>query len=191
MSIISVKKNSILCKGHVPWNKGIKYIEYFGKNYVDPREGRPLSDIHRKHLSESLKGRVSPKGMLGKKHTEEWKIAARLRNARENHPEWGKNIKISKNKLDRIRFRDNYQKLVFKRDNYTCQMCGAKNGCGKTVSLQVDHIQSWKDYVELRFNINNCRTLCMDCHYFITWGKIKPKNIKTWGHNMKYKTIWA
>ena len=74
------------------------------------------------------------------------------------------------------------QKLIFERDNYTCQMCGTKNGEGKTVSLQVDHIQSWKEYVELRFSMDNCRTLCMDCHYFVTFGKKKSQDL-IWGHN--------
>ena len=69
----------------------------------------------------------------------------------------------------------------FERDNYTCQICGQYNG-----KLQVDHIQSWAEYVELRFNINNCRTLCMDCHYLITFGKPKPEGL-IWGHNLKYK----
>lgn len=80
------------------------------------------------------------------------------------------------NKLERARFKNEMQKLVFERDNYTCQICGSKK------DLQVDHIQSWADYVELRFSINNCRTLCMGCHYLITFGKPMPKNIRNWGH---------
>lgn len=79
--------------------------------------------------------------------------------------------------LERRRFRHQMQKNVFKRDDYTCQLCGVRG-----VDLQVDHIQSWADYVELRFSLDNCRTLCMACHYLITFGKPKPKNI-TWGHN--------
>lgn len=81
--------------------------------------------------------------------------------------------------LERTRFKDLIQKQVFARDNYTCQQCGVKGG-----KLQVDHIQSWAEYVELRFNMNNCRTLCMACHYQITFGKPMPKNIKSWGHNL-------
>ena len=97
----------------------------------------------------------------------------------ENSSAWKGGI-TSKNRLDRVRFRHTIQKSVFERDNYTCQMCGERGG-----KLQVDHIQSWADYVELRFSMDNCRTLCMDCHYFITFGKKKPEGI-VWGHNMKY-----
>lgn len=86
------------------------------------------------------------------------------------------------NKLERDRFRNTMQKLVFERDQYTCQLCFQKGG-----DLQVDHIQSWADYIELRFSLNNCRTLCVSCHYFITFGKLMPDNIKTWGHNLKYE----
>jgi hypothetical protein len=32
--------------------------------------------------------------------------------------------------------------------------------------------------------MENCRTLCMDCHYLITFGKPKPKDV-IWGHNLK------
>jgi 5-methylcytosine-specific restriction endonuclease McrA len=59
-------------------------------------------------------------------------------------------------------------------------MAKLEKGC----ALQVDHIQPWAEYVELRFDINNCRTLCMACHYKITFGKDMPKGVTTWGHNL-------
>lgn len=82
-------------------------------------------------------------------------------------------------KLQRMKFRRTIQKEVLKRDNYTCQIC-FKQG----VDLQVDHIKSWKEYVKLRFDINNCRTLCSRCHYKITFNKNMPENIQKWGHNL-------
>lgn len=88
-------------------------------------------------------------------------------------------------KRERARFREEIKRLVFERDNYTCQMCNARNGLGKDVYLQVDHIQKWSEYVELRFSLDNCRTLCMNCHYFVTFGKTMPNNIKTFGYNYK------
>jgi len=97
---------------------------------------------------------------------------------REKNPNW-KGGSSSKNRLERIRFRKQIQKSVLERDNYTCQMCGER-GC----QLQVDHIQSWSEYVELRFNIDNCRTLCMNCHYKITFGREKPEGVNAWGHNL-------
>jgi len=87
------------------------------------------------------------------------------------------------NTLMRVKFRKTMQKLIFERDDYTCQLCGIKG-----VDLQVDHIQSWAEYVELRFSMDNCRTLCVDCHYLITFGKPKPKNV-VWGHNLKKRRI--
>lgn len=85
--------------------------------------------------------------------------------------------------IERRKFQHNIQKLVFERDDYTCQICRIKG-----VYLQVDHIQSWSEYVELRFSMDNCRTLCMDCHYKITFSRPKPKNI-IWGHNFKKARI--
>ena len=53
---------------------------------------------------------------------------------------------------------------VFERDNYTCIWCGARNGNGKKITLQADHIKPFAIYPELRFAIDNGRTLCIDCH---------------------------
>lgn len=96
----------------------------------------------------------------------------------ENHHNWKGGV-TSKERLERLKFRRQIQKQVFKRDDYTCQICGKRG-----VDLQVDHIQSWADYVELRFDINNCRTLCMECHYYITFGKPMPPTVRAWGHNL-------
>ena len=62
-----------------------------------------------------------------------------------------------------LRNRDEYKqlrRLVFKRDNFTCQIC-LKRSDG---NLEMDHIKEWSNYPELRFNPDNCRTLCIDCH---------------------------
>ena len=48
---------------------------------------------------------------------------------------------------------------VFKRDNYTCQLCD-KRGC----RLNADHIKPYKRYPELRHILSNGRTLCFECH---------------------------
>jgi 5-methylcytosine-specific restriction endonuclease McrA len=59
-----------------------------------------------------------------------------------------------------------WREAVFKRDDYTCQMCDQHGGY-----LEVDHIKSWSQYPELRLAIDNGRTLCRPCHMMTdTWG---------------------
>jgi 5-methylcytosine-specific restriction endonuclease McrA len=48
---------------------------------------------------------------------------------------------------------------VFKRDNHTCQMCGAKQAF-----LHPHHIKSYTHFPELRYEVDNGTTLCVDCH---------------------------
>ena len=49
---------------------------------------------------------------------------------------------------------------VFERDKYTCQEC-SKRWC----KIHADHIKPFAYFKELRFDLNNGRTLCVECHY--------------------------
>ncbi len=53
-----------------------------------------------------------------------------------------------------------WRKAVFKRDNFTCQICGDSSGG----NLCADHIKSFALFPKLRFDVNNGRTLCVKCH---------------------------
>jgi hypothetical protein len=57
-----------------------------------------------------------------------------------------------------------WREAVYTRDNYTCVLCGARSSKGNPVILNADHIKKFADYPELRFAIDNGRTLCIDCH---------------------------
>lgn len=51
-----------------------------------------------------------------------------------------------------------WREAVFKRDNWTCIWCGFKG------YVQADHIKPFALFPELRFSIDNGRTLCVLCH---------------------------
>ena len=159
-----VKRNSKgqFVKGMTPWNKK-KHIEkqcpvcdqIF---YVKPSLDRII------YCSQSCAGKSRPSCFKGKKHTNFSKQkmrAAKLGIVGPAHPLW-KGGRDSRH--DEMR-RDPYKKwrqAVFERDNYTCQECG-QMGC----VLNAHHIQSWKDFPELRYDIDNGVTVCVSCHYKI------------------------
>lgn len=59
-----------------------------------------------------------------------------------------------------------WRTAVFMRDNFTCQICGERG-----IKLEADHIKSWVQYPELRYAIDNGRTLCVECHRKTdSWG---------------------
>lgn len=52
-----------------------------------------------------------------------------------------------------------WRKAVFQRDNFTCQRCGQRGG-----RLQAHHIKAWAKYPELRYDVANGITYCVECH---------------------------
>jgi 5-methylcytosine-specific restriction endonuclease McrA len=76
----------------------------------------------------------------------------------EKHPSWIKDRSKVKNKrcLAELSW---WRKAIFERDNYTCQFCKKRGG-----QLNADHIKPYSMYPELRADLSNGRTLCVDCH---------------------------
>ena len=79
---------------------------------------------------------------------------------RENHWNWKGGIDSESHRLRNSFEYKLWRKSVFERDNYTCIWCGAN----KSETLNADHIKPFSLFPELRFAIDNGRTLCVDCH---------------------------
>lgn len=92
------------------------------------------------------------------------------------HPFWNPNRTDSRER-DTIDY-TNWRLAVLKRDNFTCQICGARGKKGFRPILHADHIKPFSIYPELRTMLSNGRTICIDCHKKTdTWGRKKAKKI--------------
>lgn len=93
----------------------------------------------------------------------------------KNHPNWIEDRTQIKNTNNTIRWSKemcDWRKTIYKRDNYTCQMCGNRSSKDNAIILNAHHIERFADNEDLRFDINNGITLCEDCHK-LTYGKEK------------------
>lgn len=99
----------------------------------------------------------------GDKHTFEQRLNNSLRNG--GTVDGFLNRLNRKNKeIRKLREYDDWRITVLQRDNFTCKLCGKRGG-----KLEADHIKSFSKYPDLRFEINNGRTLCKNCHYLVTF----------------------
>lgn len=150
--------------GKIPWNKGKKclWVKGFKKGNIPWNKGK--TGI----FSREIKNKIS---RLGSKHSKETKRKMSLAHKGEKSYLWKGGI-TEKNKIIRtgLEYRL-WRTAVFERDNYTCIWCGQKGG-----RLNADHIKRFSDYPELRFAIDNGRTLCQKCHLTTeTFGNRKLK----------------
>jgi HNH endonuclease len=100
-----------------------------------------------------------------------------------NHHNWKGGKTQLQRRMESIEYRT-WVESVFKRDNFTCQICG-KYGNG---IFHADHIKSWANYPDLRFEVSNGRALCRPCHYFVTFGREMPKDSK-WAMRKRHMII--
>ena len=52
-----------------------------------------------------------------------------------------------------------WEKAVLRHGNYICCKCGETEG-----TILAHHIKSWRNYSELRFDVDNGEVLCDPCH---------------------------
>jgi hypothetical protein len=141
-------------------HKGIKKTEEWKKKLGDAKRGKkrpPLSREWKKNLSESMKknGHFPPV-----KHG-------------KDHPRWKGGVTSANNLLRSSKEYKLWRQAVYSRDGYACVWCGAK---GTGANLQADHIKPFALFPELRFAIDNGRTLCKACHKTTsTYGNRKLK----------------
>ena len=104
----------------------------------------------------------------GKKHREKQNNQKAISIKGEKNPNWKGgitpiNLRIRNSKEYKL-----WRLAVLERDNFTCVWCGNKG-------IIADHIKPFALFPELRFAIDNGRTLCRDCH----------KKADTYGSNKK------
>jgi len=96
---------------------------------------------------------------LGTKQPKSFKEAKKISWTGENNPNWKGGISRGyKSKYYTAEYKQ-WRRDIFIRDEYTCQDCGRKD-----IYVTAHHIKSFAHYPELRFAIDNGKTLCENCH---------------------------
>jgi hypothetical protein len=154
--------------------KGSKLSDEHKAHIGDALRGKPKSEAHKAALKANHKGRTGKKNSsthtaalvasrIGRKHTSEAKT--KMREAKlgalvgSRNPNWKGGITPINGQVRGSPEYKQWSKAVLERDNFTCQMCGKRGG-----NLNADHIQSFAQHPDLRFDISNGRTLCVPCH---------------------------
>lgn len=131
--------------------------------------GKKLSTETRKKLSESHKGKIGYWSGKKRPWLSERNKTINKQRVGEKHWNWRGGITPLNKKIRMSLEYKLWRKSVFERDNYTCVWCN-KSNC----ELNADHIKPFAYYPELRFAIDNGRTLCKLCHLSTeTYGKRK------------------
>lgn len=123
----------------------------------------------------------------------------KLYQKREKHWNWRGGITELRPTLMATAKYKQWRKAVFRRDNYTCQICGKKGG-----NLEADHkkqfvliliennIRTTEDALNCKelWEISNGRTLCQKCHRktFIFFGNQFTANRKNGVNSVKPRT---
>jgi hypothetical protein len=127
------------CGNRPPSRKGVIYGEPF-REKCRLRRGSKAPWWHRHH-----------------------RIETRIRLSEQRRGAMGSNWQGGITPLAKLERRSVMMKLwkeaVLARDNYTCQQCGSKGP-----DVRAHHIKSFTKHPELRYDVRNGSSLCLECH---------------------------
>lgn len=120
--------------------------------------GRVRSEEYKKKMSEAKKGVKRPEGFSARMSK---LFKSKGISKGSSNPNWKGGITPINKKLRNSEEYKLWRKAVFERDKYICVWCKVS---GAKAYLHADHIKPFAFYPELRFAIDNGRTLCKSCH---------------------------
>lgn len=141
---------------------------------------RPITEETRQKLRASAIARgIMPPSRKGARHTVETRM--KMSKSKTKH---GKTSlrQIIRNSFEMRQWRND----VFKRDDYTCTLCGSRSKKGNIIYIEADHypksfaslfneygFSSLLDAINCAelWDTNNGRTLCKACHLEVTHTK--------------------
>ncbi len=135
------------------------------KKISDALKGRKLSASTRRKMSEARKNKAGlwNKGLKRSAQTKKKISLAQKKMVKEGkHNLWKGGITPHNQKIRHSFEYTQWRKSIFKRDNYTCQMCGERG-----VRIEAHHILSFESFPKWRFDKKNGKTLCKICHQSI------------------------
>jgi hypothetical protein len=138
------------------------YIKLGGSRFCSYKcsNGRrlPFTKEHRQKISLAKVG-VKKTFDTKRKMSEAQKKIDKSYMLKDKHWNWqgGKSNNRDIHSLNNREYRQ-WRMEVFTRDNFECKMCKEK------VGLQAHHILSWREFPELRYDINNGIALCRAHH---------------------------
>lgn len=144
-------------KGEPAWNKGLKRDR---NKYPNMGHHKPHSLEAKKKMSVALSGHLGY--WKGREMSEEHKLnlsKSHIGKRGEESSNWRGGVTTINQRIRGLIEYRLWREAVFKRDDFTCLHCGLRG-----VELHADHIKPFALYPELRFAIDNGRTLCVPCH---------------------------
>lgn len=155
-------------RGRIPWNKGLP-----SPQRGIPRTGEVKDKIRKaltgkKHTPERiLKNKLSHLGKRVSMKTEfkkgmtPWNKGKKyLQISGDKHWSWKGGITKTSHKLRTSLEYTLWRRSVLQRDSFRCIWCGEDD----PKLLEADHIKPFSLFPDLRFAIDNGRTLCRTCH---------------------------
>jgi hypothetical protein len=188
--------NTQFKKGTIPWNKGTKGIcisnsGSFKKGKHSSlttelkkgnrlRLGKKHSELSKKKISDSKKGKpswnkgISASWALGNKYRlgiPSWNKGLKGYMSGTRNCNWRGGVTSIHEKIRKSSEYEEWRDSVVSRDSWRCVKCGAVQS--RKVKIVADHIKPFTLFPELRFIVENGRTLCKPCDnkYGFKWNR--------------------